>query len=131
MNDDDHRVEMAMLRECLSASVVMTKGSPRCERVTFGSRVARRRLGRRPTWQRMGPVDAKRHVPICQAVAKPTSSGHDYDLIIIGCGVGGHGAALHAVEQVQQSMSTIPSHEWVTECLCLYVRALGTEDSSD
>lgn len=25
---------------------------------------------------------------------------HDYDLVIIGCGVGGHGAALHAVEQV-------------------------------
>lgn len=24
---------------------------------------------------------------------------YDYDLIIIGCGVGGHGAALHAVEQ--------------------------------
>jgi pyruvate/2-oxoglutarate dehydrogenase complex dihydrolipoamide dehydrogenase (E3) component len=27
------------------------------------------------------------------------SGGFDYDLIIIGCGVGGHGAALHAVEQ--------------------------------
>ncbi len=26
--------------------------------------------------------------------------GYDYDLVIIGCGVGGHGAALHAVEQV-------------------------------
>eukprot|EP00803_Ostreobium_quekettii_P009717 evm.model.scf_343.7 EVM.evm.TU.scf_343.7 scf_343:49724-51340(+) len=25
--------------------------------------------------------------------------GHDYDVIVIGCGVGGHGAALHAVEQ--------------------------------
>jgi thioredoxin reductase len=25
---------------------------------------------------------------------------YDYDLVIIGCGVGGHGAALHAVEQV-------------------------------
>ena len=25
---------------------------------------------------------------------------YDYDLLIIGCGVGGHGAALHAVEQV-------------------------------
>lgn len=24
----------------------------------------------------------------------------DYDLVIIGCGVGGHGAALHAVESV-------------------------------
>jgi 6-phosphogluconolactonase/glucosamine-6-phosphate isomerase/deaminase len=34
------------------------------------------------------------------AVAASTSSGgkYDYDLVIIGCGVGGHGAALHAVE---------------------------------
>ncbi|KAL0387352.1 UNVERIFIED_CONTAM: Dihydrolipoyl dehydrogenase 2, chloroplastic [Sesamum radiatum] len=29
----------------------------------------------------------------------PSSSGFDYDLVIIGAGVGGHGAALHAVEQ--------------------------------
>lgn len=28
-------------------------------------------------------------------------SSFDYDLVIIGCGVGGHGAALHAVENVQ------------------------------
>jgi dihydrolipoamide dehydrogenase len=26
--------------------------------------------------------------------------GFDYDLVIIGAGVGGHGAALHAVEEV-------------------------------
>ncbi|KAK6121079.1 hypothetical protein DH2020_045172 [Rehmannia glutinosa] len=29
----------------------------------------------------------------------PSSSGYDYDLVIIGAGVGGHGAALHAVEK--------------------------------
>lgn len=28
------------------------------------------------------------------------SKGFDYDLVIIGAGVGGHGAALHAVEKV-------------------------------
>jgi dihydrolipoamide dehydrogenase len=28
------------------------------------------------------------------------SGGFDYDLVIIGAGVGGHGAALHAVEKV-------------------------------
>jgi dihydrolipoamide dehydrogenase len=28
------------------------------------------------------------------------SCGFDYDLVIIGAGVGGHGAALHAVEEV-------------------------------
>lgn len=33
---------------------------------------------------------------VAQAGAK-----YDYDLVIIGCGVGGHGAALHAVEQVR------------------------------
>jgi dihydrolipoamide dehydrogenase len=30
---------------------------------------------------------------------------YDYDLVIIGCGVGGHGAALHAVEQVRISQT--------------------------
>lgn len=29
-----------------------------------------------------------------------TSGSFDYDLLIIGAGVGGHGAALHAVEKV-------------------------------
>ena len=33
-------------------------------------------------------------------VAHATPDKYDYDLVIIGCGVGGHGAALHAVEQV-------------------------------
>lgn len=28
----------------------------------------------------------------------------DYDLVIIGCGVGGHGAALHAVESVSTKL---------------------------
>lgn len=30
-----------------------------------------------------------------------TSGSFDYDLLIIGAGVGGHGAALHAVEKVR------------------------------
>lgn len=29
----------------------------------------------------------------------PPSTAFDYDLVIIGAGVGGHGAALHAVEK--------------------------------
>lgn len=33
-------------------------------------------------------------------VAQAAAGKYDYDLVIIGCGVGGHGAALHAVEQV-------------------------------
>lgn len=31
----------------------------------------------------------------------------NYDLVIIGCGVGGHGAALHAVEQVSDAGSRL------------------------
>lgn len=33
------------------------------------------------------------------AGAPSASHNYDYDLVIIGAGVGGHGAALHAVEQ--------------------------------
>ena len=47
-------------------------------------------------------LPASRRVPtgrarscIVRAKAK-----YDYDVVIIGCGVGGHGAALHAVEKV-------------------------------
>jgi hypothetical protein len=35
------------------------------------------------------------------AVVAKAGKAFDYDLVIIGCGVGGHGAALHAVEQVR------------------------------
>jgi dihydrolipoamide dehydrogenase len=35
------------------------------------------------------------------AVVAKAGEKFDYDLVIIGCGVGGHGAALHAVEQVR------------------------------
>ena len=42
---------------------------------------------------------ARRAVPVAQAASSSSSGGkYDYDLVIIGCGVGGHGAALHAVE---------------------------------
>ena len=34
------------------------------------------------------------------ARAGGNGKSYDYDLVIIGCGVGGHGAALHAVECV-------------------------------
>ena len=34
--------------------------------------------------------------------AATTGEKYDYDLVIIGCGVGGHGAALHAVEQARR-----------------------------
>lgn len=42
--------------------------------------------------------------PLSRAAVVASASAdkqYDYDLVIIGCGVGGHGAALHAVEQVR------------------------------
>lgn len=35
-----------------------------------------------------------------EASANGGPQGYDYDVIVIGAGVGGHGAALHAVEKV-------------------------------
>jgi len=46
-----------------------------------------------------------RGLRVCAASGKNgTINGgqYDYDLVIIGAGVGGHGAALHAVEQVNR-----------------------------
>jgi 6-phosphogluconolactonase/glucosamine-6-phosphate isomerase/deaminase len=43
---------------------------------------------------------AQRRAPLAARAA--ASKEFDYDLIIIGCGVGGHGAALHAVESVSR-----------------------------
>ena len=37
---------------------------------------------------------------LSNAIVAQAKSKYDYDLVIIGCGVGGHGAALHAVESV-------------------------------
>ncbi len=39
-----------------------------------------------------------RGAPRAQCVAVRAAAKYDYDLVIVGCGVGGHGAALHAVE---------------------------------
>ncbi len=42
------------------------------------------------------------------AVVAKAGKEFDYDLVIIGCGVGGHGAALHAVEQVSLTPISLP-----------------------
>lgn len=39
---------------------------------------------------------------IAGVVRAQAGKSYDYDLVIIGCGVGGHGAALHAVESVSK-----------------------------
>lgn len=53
-------------------------------------------------------------------------SQYDYDLIIIGCGVGGHGAALHAVEQGMK-VAVIEGHDVGGTCVnrgCVPSKAL-------
>lgn len=47
------------------------------------------------------------------AAAAASSGEYDYDLLIIGAGVGGHGAALHAVECVSCCGG------WLAACLAL------------
>jgi dihydrolipoamide dehydrogenase len=58
------------------------------------------------------------------------SGGFDYDLVIIGAGVGGHGAALHAVEKV--SFSTLPTMlpvcAWSAVCSFTVVVICGNVD---
>ncbi|XP_039127881.1 dihydrolipoyl dehydrogenase 1, chloroplastic-like isoform X1 [Dioscorea cayenensis subsp. rotundata] len=42
------------------------------------------------------------------------SKGFDYDLVIIGAGVGGHGAALHAVEEVWLLCLEFPTFDYLS-----------------
>jgi len=63
------------------------------------------------------------------AAAKNGAAGSgkfDYDLVIIGCGVGGHGAALHAVEQGLK-VAVIEGHDVGGTCVnrgCVPSKAL-------
>lgn len=61
----------------------------------------------------------------CVSTAAVTG-GYDYDLIIIGCGVGGHGAALHAVEQGMK-VAVVEGHDVGGTCVnrgCVPSKAL-------
>eukprot|EP00210_Caulerpa_lentillifera_P004950 g4724.t1 len=65
-----------------------------------------------------------RPVPRSWSVCRATES--EYDLVIIGCGVGGHGAALHAVEQGLKT-AVIEGHEIGGTCVnrgCVPSKAL-------
>jgi len=60
------------------------------------------------------------------SVVAQASSKYDYDLVIIGCGVGGHGAALHAVEQGMK-VAVIEGHDIGGTCVnrgCVPSKAL-------
>jgi hypothetical protein len=58
-------------------------------------------------------MTARRSVTAAAAAAAENgtvgSGGFDYDLVIIGAGVGGHGAALHAVEKVSFASEMVPA----------------------
>lgn len=59
-------------------------------------------------------------------VAQAATAKYDYDLVIIGCGVGGHGAALHAVEQGMK-VAVIEGHDIGGTCVnrgCVPSKAL-------
>ncbi|KAG1666541.1 hypothetical protein FOA52_014438 [Chlamydomonas sp. UWO 241] len=63
--------------------------------------------------------------PSFVAAAKAAGT-YDYDLIIIGCGVGGHGAAMHAVEQGMK-VAVIEGHDVGGTCVnrgCVPSKAL-------
>ncbi|WIA13320.1 hypothetical protein OEZ85_006903 [Tetradesmus obliquus] len=60
------------------------------------------------------------------AVVAMAGAKYDYDLVIIGCGVGGHGAALHAVEQGMK-VAVIEGHDIGGTCVnrgCVPSKAL-------
>lgn len=62
---------------------------------------------------------------MCNAAGNGNSE-YDYDLVIIGCGVGGHGAALHAVEQGLKT-AVIEGHDIGGTCVnrgCVPSKAL-------
>jgi len=59
-------------------------------------------------------------------VTQAADQKYDYDLVIIGCGVGGHGAALHAVEQGMK-VAVIEGHDIGGTCVnrgCVPSKAL-------
>ena len=90
----------------VSASAIASAGGARSEaaRRPGGLRVCglRGEALARPSL-RISQAPARLAVARAAAATNGTvagSGGFDYDLVIIGAGVGGHGAALHAVEEV-------------------------------
>ncbi|KAJ8498857.1 hypothetical protein OPV22_009409 [Ensete ventricosum] len=61
---------------------------------------------------RITPDSSRRFSNKILAVVKDNRSPakvFDYDLVIIGAGVGGHGAAIHAVEKIAKGLGCVPS----------------------
>lgn len=68
----------------------------------------------------------KPQVAMRSVATAAVNGSYDYDLIIIGCGVGGHGAALHAVEQGMK-VAVVEGHDVGGTCVnrgCVPSKAL-------
>ena len=91
----------------VSASATASRGGARSEaaRRPGGVRVCGLR-GEALTCPSLRISQAPARLAVARAAAATNGAvagsggGFDYDLVIIGAGVGGHGAALHAVEEV-------------------------------
>ncbi|KAL6764852.1 dihydrolipoamide dehydrogenase plastid precursor [Haematococcus lacustris] len=88
-----------------------------------------------PCYSLCSPIGAPARLPAsmqsrtrrASVAARASSNGqYDYDLVIIGCGVGGHGAALYAVEQGMK-VAVIEGHDVGGTCVnrgCVPSKAL-------
>ncbi|OEL21928.1 Dihydrolipoyl dehydrogenase 1, chloroplastic [Dichanthelium oligosanthes] len=100
----------AMSLSAASAAAVASTASsrPNAIRPAAGLRfcgLRREALGLRSLRSSTQVVAARRSVAAAATAGNGAagSGGFDYDLVIIGAGVGGHGAALHAVEKVSSA----------------------------
>ena len=105
----------AMSLSSASAAAVASgaaASSPNAIRPSAGIRfcgLRREALGLRSVRSSPQVVAARRSVAAAATAGNGAagSGGFDYDLVIIGAGVGGHGAALHAVEKVSYAHAAL------------------------
>eukprot|EP00892_Ulva_mutabilis_P006293 jgi/Ulvmu1/4035/UM019_0012.1 len=79
-----------------------------------------------PSWSSVYRPCRNLHVAARSVASAAVTGVYDYDLVIIGCGVGGHGAALHAVEQGMK-VAVIEGHDVGGTCVnrgCVPSKAL-------
>lgn len=116
----------AGVQQKLAAPSVRPLAGSRCITSCFASAASIRAACGQPVVARPAAA-GRRSVSRASRVAVAASAGkYDYDLVIIGCGVGGHGAALHAVEQGMK-VAVIEGHDIGGTCVnrgCVPSKAL-------
>ena len=80
------------------------------------------RTGAVGAWRAWGGDGAARRSRVKRAMSMADDGEYDYDVIIVGCGVGGHGAALHARSCGKMSPLCLPSDTipYRQYCISLY-----------